>query len=98
MSASCDGSLPGVTIVEAQARPEFRLYVRYSDGVAGVVDLSCLKGRGIFSAWDDPAIFAAVTIDPANATVLWPGGIDLCSDTLYEGVCAAHEAEPPPTP
>jgi Protein of unknown function (DUF2442) len=30
----------------------FRLWLRFSDGIEGMADLSDLAGRGVFSAWN----------------------------------------------
>lgn len=76
-------------IVEADAREDYRLWVRYEDGVEGEVDLSALVGKGVFEPWEDPAEFQKVYIDPDTHTVAWPGGIDLCPDSLYEDLVGA---------
>ena len=34
--------------VEVKALSDYRLWVRYSDGVTGEVDLSHLAGKGVF--------------------------------------------------
>lgn len=64
----------------------YRLKLRFDDGVEGEVDLADLVGRGVFAVWRDPEQFARVTIDAETGTVAWPGGIDLCPDTLYRDV------------
>ncbi len=61
----------------------FKIKVTFTDGAEGVVDLSELKGKGIFSAWNDEAVFNAVSVNNESHTVSWPGGIDLCPDVLY---------------
>ena len=71
-------------IVELDARPEYRLWLRFEDGVEGEVDLSDLVGQGVFRAWTDPAVFRAVTIDAESGTVTWPQGVDLAPDALYQ--------------
>lgn len=70
-------------IVEVKPLENYRLWLRFSDGVEGVVDLSELAGKGVFSSWQDLNFFNAVYIDPESHTVTWQGGIDLCPDTLY---------------
>ncbi len=55
----------------------------------GTVDLSDMVGEGVFTVWEDPAEFAKVGIDPVTHMLAWPGGIDLCPDSLYEGSPAA---------
>ena len=76
-------------IVETRALDNYRLHVRFEDGVEGTVDLSEMAGRGVFRDWSDPDFFARVTVDPETRTVAWPGGIDLCPDQLYHEVAGA---------
>jgi hypothetical protein len=70
-------------IVAARALPNYRLWVRFHDGVEGEVDLSDLVGKGVFRLWKDPNEFAKVYVDPETETVAWPGGLDLAPDGLY---------------
>ena len=60
----------------------FRLWLKYHDGIQGIVDLSDLAGRGVFEAWSEREVFDAVTVNESGA-VVWPGEIDLCPDALY---------------
>ncbi len=76
-------------IVAANALNNYRLHVRFDDGVEGEIDLSKLVGHGIFEAWSDPGFFARVEVDPQTRTVAWPGGIDLCPDQLYHDLTGA---------
>ncbi|MDR1191619.1 MAG: DUF2442 domain-containing protein [Verrucomicrobiales bacterium] len=69
-------------LVEAKPLNDYRLFLRYPDGTAGVVDLSPLVGRGLFAAWLQPGVFEQVTISEDGAPV-WAGEIDLCPDALY---------------
>ena len=62
------------------------MWIRFSNGVEGEVDLSELVGKGVFTLWNDPEQFAKVFIDPESHTIAWFGGIDLCADTLYQDV------------
>jgi hypothetical protein len=80
-------------IVAAEALPEYRVRIRFSDGAEGEVDLSDLVGRGVFAAWEDPDVFARVSIDPETHTLAWPGGVDLCPDRLYQDVTGAVRME-----
>ena len=73
-------------IVDAQARPGYRLHVRFEDGTQGDVALSELVGKGVFAAWCDPAELAKVVVDSASHTVAWPNGMDLCPITLSRDV------------
>ncbi|MDO8127803.1 MAG: DUF2442 domain-containing protein [Candidatus Brocadiales bacterium] len=73
-------------IVEVKPLPGFKVGLRFSDGVEGMVDLSDLAGKGVFRAWDEPAHFESVFIDSETHTIAWPGGIDLCPESLYNEV------------
>ena len=68
--------------IDAKARPGYKLYVRYEDGVEGEVDLSHLVGRGVFALWNDPRAFERVSIGPGGE-IRWSDEIDLCSDAIY---------------
>ncbi|MDH5683823.1 MAG: DUF2442 domain-containing protein [candidate division WOR-3 bacterium] len=70
-------------IVEVKPLANYRVWLKFSDGVEGIVDLSELKGIGVFSVWDDVSFFNSVFIDPESHTIAWQGGIDLCPDNLY---------------
>jgi len=70
-------------ISEAKAVGRFRVFLGFDDGVSGIVDLSHLAGRGVFSAWEqEEGLFERVSISP-NGALQWPGEIDLCPDSLY---------------
>jgi len=62
--------------------PNYRLWLRFTDGIEATVDLSDKVGRGVFAAWKDPKAFDQVQIGDFGQP-LWPGDIDLCPDTLY---------------
>jgi hypothetical protein len=69
-------------IVELSARANYGLFLRYEDGVQGVVDLSSLAGRGVFESWTHPGVFEQVRLSEFGAPE-WPGEVDLCPDSLY---------------
>jgi hypothetical protein len=73
-------------IVAAKALPNYRLWVRFQDGVEGEVDLSDIVGKGVFSRWDDPSEFEQVHVDAELGTVAWPGDLDLAPDALYRDI------------
>lgn len=71
-------------IIAARALDDYRLHLRFEDGVEGVVDLaSHLSFRGVFGPLRDPVYFANVRVDPELGTVVWPNGADLDPDVLY---------------
>jgi hypothetical protein len=71
-------------IVAAKAVGDYRLHLRFEDGVEGVVDLAPhLSFRGVFEPLRDPEYFAQVRVDADLGTVVWPNGADLDPDVLY---------------
>lgn len=68
--------------VEVKAQDEYRIWLRYSDGVSGEIDLSELVGRGVFRAWNDRAFFDKVYVSP-HGSIAWSSDIEICSDALY---------------
>ena len=69
-------------IVEAEARPHHRIWIRFEDGLEGELSVGHLVGKGVFEAWTDEAEFRKVSVDEDAGTVAWPGGIDLAPDAL----------------
>lgn len=68
--------------IAVEPREGFRIWLRYSDGVSGELDLSHLVGRGACTAWDEPGGFERVHIAPHRA-VAWSDELELCPDALY---------------
>ncbi len=64
-------------VVEVCPLEGLSLWLRFSDGREGVVDLSGLPLLGILERLKDPAFFHQVGVDPETGTAAWPGGIDL---------------------
>lgn len=59
------------------------LWLRFNDGVEGIVDLSGqLKGPA-FEPLRDPELFAQARLEHGY-TVGWPNGVDLAPESLYE--------------
>jgi hypothetical protein len=68
--------------VQVKALSDYKLWLKYSDGVAGEIDLSHLAGKGVFAVWDDYAAFEQVYIGKSGQ-IAWTEEIDLCPDALY---------------
>ena len=74
--------LPVVTGVAVVGDHVLRLL--FSDGTAGDVDFSAQRWTGVLEPLNDPSYFAQVKLDAEAGTVVWPGGIDLAPEPLYE--------------
>jgi len=68
--------------VELKPLDNYRLWIKYSDGIEGIVDLSKYVGKGVFSAWSDYTFFKTVGIGPSGE-LRWGDDIDLCPDSIY---------------
>lgn len=71
---------------EVRAREKYVIWIKFSDGVEGSVDLSHLAGKGVFKYWDKNNNFKKVRISKKFRTVVWNDEIDISVDNLYN-VC-----------
>jgi hypothetical protein len=69
-------------LLEVKALEEFRLYVKYSDGVEGKVDLSEFAGKGVFALWNDYSQFKRVTIG-SSGELVWNEDVDMDGLGIY---------------
>jgi hypothetical protein len=84
------------TPVEVKPLEGYRLWLKYSDGVEGIVDLSGLAGKGVFAIWDDYQAFQQVYLTPSGE-VTWGEQVDLCPDALYLKITGKQPEELFPT-
>lgn len=73
-------NLPALS--EVKPLKNFCLYVKYSDGVEGKVDLSDFAGKGVFTLWNDYSQFEKVTIGESGELV-WNENVDMDGLALY---------------
>ena len=69
-------------ILSAKALFDYKIWIQYSDGVEGEVDLSHLVGKGVFSAWKEANVFQNFRVEYGRS-ISWSEEIDLCADSLY---------------
>ena len=71
-------------VVKVEAIGEYRLHLKFEDGVTGEIDFAAIVPfEGVFAPLRDPNLFSAVEVDPELGTVCWPNGADLDPDVLY---------------
>ena len=73
-------------IVACLAKPHYRVWIRFDDGLEGEVDLNHLVGKGVFAAWKSVDFFNQVRVDPKSNTLAWGEDIDLDPYVLREKV------------
>ena len=71
-----------IVAVDVEVRAGYRIWLRYSDGVAGEVDLSDMAGQGVFDVWLDRLFFEKVHVSD-HGSIAWSDDIELCADALY---------------
>ena len=67
---------------EVKPLDNYRLWIKFSDGIEGVIDLSNLAGKGVFALWNDYRKFEKVSIG-SGGEIAWNDQVDLCPDAVY---------------
>jgi hypothetical protein len=74
-------------IVEVEPTRDYRLRLRFEDGVEGEVNLAeMVRFEGVFAPLKDRSEFLKVAVNPELGTICWPNGADLDPDVLYAKV------------
>jgi uncharacterized protein DUF2442 len=63
---------------------EFVVFLRWSDGTSGEVDLRDELVGPVFEPLRDPQQFRRFQLNPELRTIVWPNGADLAPEWLYE--------------
>jgi Protein of unknown function (DUF2442) len=77
-------------VVEVKPRPGHSLFVRFQDGLSGLVRLTDEELIGALAPLRDERFFKRVFID--HGAVAWPGEIDLAPDAMHAELTAQREA------
>ena len=73
-------------LVEARYLRDFVIWLRFSDGVKGEVDLAGELEGPVFEPLRDASYFRQFTLNPSLHTIAWPNGADLAPEFLYDRV------------
>jgi Protein of unknown function (DUF2442) len=76
-----------VPVTGVEVIGDHRLRLTFGDGVVGDIDFSHHDWSGVFEPLADPACFAQVYVDPEIRTLVWPNGLDMAPEPLYERAC-----------
>lgn len=71
-------------VEEVKPLGEYKLYLRFSDGKEGEIDLKDDLWGEVFEPLKDLSMFQSVTIDSELKTITWPNGADFAPEYLYE--------------
>ena len=77
-----------VRLVEARYVRDYVIWLRFSDGVAGEMDLRDELDGPVFEPLRRIEAFQCFRLHPELHTIVWPNGADLAPEFLYERVQA----------
>jgi hypothetical protein len=69
-------------VVKVEARPGYLQYLEFENGEKRIFDMSPYMDKKPFVELKGSPRFAMASID--YGTVVWPGGIDIAPETLYD--------------
>jgi hypothetical protein len=73
-----------IDIIEVKVLKEYRLYLRFENGISGEVDIAeLISFEGIFAPLKDKNYFSKVYVNHDLGTICWENGADLSPAYLY---------------
>ncbi len=79
-----------VHVVEARTVGDFRVWLKFNDGLEGEIDLAGELDGEVFEPLRDVSYFASFRLE--GHTLTWPNGADMAPEFLHEQVKAAQAA------
>lgn len=77
-----------VRVTDARHVRDYVVWLRFSDGTEGEVDLRRELHGEVFERLKDKKLFATVAVHPDWHTIAWPNGADLAPEFLHAAVKA----------
>ncbi len=74
------------SVVAVRYLSGFKLWLRFSDGTEGEVDLASELWGPVFEPLNDREYFARVAVNPDLRTICWPNGADFAPEFLRSQV------------
>jgi len=73
-----------IHITDARHVAGHTVWLRFSDGREGEVDLGPELQGEVFEPLREPAVFRTFTLHPEMRTIVWPNGADFAPEFLHE--------------
>lgn len=81
---------------EAKYQGDYRIWLKFSDGIEGEVDLENELWGEIFLPLKNKVVFAEFSLDEELETIVWPNGADFAPEFLYQQLCPNYALKPTP--
>ncbi len=78
---------------EVMPLSNYRLFLRFNNGLSGEVNLADELDGEVFGALRDPALFATASQHPVMRTAAWANGADLAPEFLCELMQAQRQQQ-----
>ncbi|HXK61702.1 MAG TPA: DUF2442 domain-containing protein [Acidobacteriota bacterium] len=78
-----------IRVVECRYVSGFTVWLRFSDGVEGEINLEKELEGDVFEPMRDIEVFRSFTLHPDLHTIVWPNGADFAPEFLHDRVQAA---------
>lgn len=69
---------------EAKYQGDYRIWLRFADGVEGEIDLSSELWGEMFEPLKDKGQFEKFQLNAELGTITWPNGADFAPEFLYQ--------------
>jgi len=80
---------------EAKYQGDYRIWLKFADGVEGVIDLESELWGEVFEPLKEKTRFSAFSLDKELETLVWPNGADFAPKFLYQKLCPNYALKPP---
>lgn len=81
---------------EAKYQGDYRIRLRFADGIEGEVDLENELWGEMFQPLKDKSRFSEFSLNKELETIVWPNGADFAPEFLYQQLCPNYALKPAP--
>jgi hypothetical protein len=83
-------------LLEAKYQGDYRVWLKFEDGIDGEVDLEKELWGEVFQPLKDKVRFAELSVNEELETLVWPNGADFAPEFLYQQLCPDYALKPTP--